>query len=150
MISIVPITAQNVSVFKAVRLRALQESPFAFGSTFAREAQFTDEEWVRRTENLNGEKGAGFLAMDGDIVAKRLDRLARKGVVQTFRFLQAHDVGRPLLKPDNEAIHTLLDRVDVPGRDAHGVNSSVNRCIAACRRAHRNGRPAPFRAIKFA
>ena len=67
MISIVPITAQNVSVFKAVRLRALQDSPFAFGSTYARESQFTDEEWLKRAENWNGEKGAGFLAIDGDM-----------------------------------------------------------------------------------
>jgi ribosomal protein S18 acetylase RimI-like enzyme len=64
MISIVPITAQNFLVFKAVRLRALQDSPFAFGSTYAREAEFTDDEWRRRAENWNGVMGAGFLAMD--------------------------------------------------------------------------------------
>src|SRR5580704_11957153 len=64
MISIVPITAQNFLVFKAVRLRALQDSPFAFVSTYAREAEFTDDEWRRRAENWNGVMGAGFLAMD--------------------------------------------------------------------------------------
>ncbi len=64
MISIVPITARNFLVFKAVRLRALQDSPFAFGSTYAGEAEFTDDEWLRRAENWNGVKGAGFLAMD--------------------------------------------------------------------------------------
>jgi ribosomal protein S18 acetylase RimI-like enzyme len=66
MISIQPITPQNVPVFKAVRLRALQDSPHAFGSTYAREAQFSDDEWLRRAENWNGVTGAGFLAMDGD------------------------------------------------------------------------------------
>ena len=64
MISIVPITARNFLVFKAVRLQALQDSPFAFGSTYARESEFTDDEWLRRAENWNGVSGAGFLAMD--------------------------------------------------------------------------------------
>lgn len=64
MISIVPITNRNFLVFKAVRLRALQDSPFAFGSTYARESKFPDAEWLRRAENWNGARGAGFLAMD--------------------------------------------------------------------------------------
>jgi ribosomal protein S18 acetylase RimI-like enzyme len=63
MISIVPITGQNFLVFKAVRLQALQDSPFAFGSTYARESEFTDEEWLRRADNWNGVRGAGFLAL---------------------------------------------------------------------------------------
>jgi GNAT superfamily N-acetyltransferase len=64
MISIVPITGRNFLVFKAVRLRALQDSPFAFGSTYARESEFPDEEWLKRVENWNGVTGAGFLAID--------------------------------------------------------------------------------------
>jgi ribosomal protein S18 acetylase RimI-like enzyme len=64
MISIVPITRQNFLVFKSVRLRALQDSPFAFGSTYARESEFPDDEWLRRAENWNGVTGAGFLAID--------------------------------------------------------------------------------------
>jgi GNAT superfamily N-acetyltransferase len=64
VISIQRITPQNVQVFKAVRLRALQDSPFAFGSTYARESQFTDDEWLLRARNWDGVKGAGFLALD--------------------------------------------------------------------------------------
>lgn len=64
MISIERITPQNVQAFKAVRLQALQDSPFAFGSTYARESQFSDEEWLRRVENWSGVTGAGFLAID--------------------------------------------------------------------------------------
>lgn len=63
--TIEPITMKNVVLFKSVRLRALQEAPYAFGSTYAKEAEFDDAEWVRRAERWNGERGIGFLAMDG-------------------------------------------------------------------------------------
>ncbi len=64
MVSIERITPENVQVFKAVRLRALQDTPFAFGSTYARESQFTDDDWLLRARNWDGVKGAGFLALD--------------------------------------------------------------------------------------
>jgi ribosomal protein S18 acetylase RimI-like enzyme len=66
-IAIEPITPLNTFVFKAVRLRALQEAPHAFSSTYAKEAQLTDADWVQRVERWNGEAGAGFLAMDSGI-----------------------------------------------------------------------------------
>lgn len=66
MIIIDPITSQNVSLFKTARLRALQEAPYAFGSTYAKEAEFDDAEWLRRVERMNGERGIGFLALDGE------------------------------------------------------------------------------------
>ena len=65
MIVIEPITPLNIAVFKDVRLRALQEAPYAFGSTYAREVQFDQAEWLKRVERWNGERGVGFLAMDG-------------------------------------------------------------------------------------
>lgn len=67
MILIEKITTQNVAAFREVRLRALWEAPYAFGSTYAREAQFEDAEWVRRAEKWNGERGVGFLAMDDGV-----------------------------------------------------------------------------------
>lgn len=66
LITIEPITPQNVCLFKQVRFRALQDAPHAFGATYAKESQFDDAEWLRRVERMNGEKGMGFLAMDGD------------------------------------------------------------------------------------
>lgn len=66
LISIEPITPLNVSVFKAVRLAALQDAPGAFGSTYEKESQFLDAEWLARAERMNGERGVGFLAMDGE------------------------------------------------------------------------------------
>lgn len=64
-VSIERINPHNISLFKDVRLRALQEAPYAFGSTYAREVQFDDAEWARRVERWNGERGVGFVAMDG-------------------------------------------------------------------------------------
>jgi ribosomal protein S18 acetylase RimI-like enzyme len=66
MIAIAPITPLNTFLFKAVRLRALQDAPHAFGSTYAKESQLTDSDWIQRVERWNGESGAGFLAMDED------------------------------------------------------------------------------------
>jgi ribosomal protein S18 acetylase RimI-like enzyme len=67
MITLEPITALNVAAFKEVRLRALQDTPSAFGSTYAREIQLTDADWAQRAARWNGERGIGFLAMDGGI-----------------------------------------------------------------------------------
>jgi ribosomal protein S18 acetylase RimI-like enzyme len=64
LIAIEQITAKNVLTFKAVRLRALQDAPHAFGATYAKESQLTDAEWLERTQRWNGERGVGFLAMD--------------------------------------------------------------------------------------
>jgi len=67
VITIERITRENVQLFISVRLKALRESPSAFGSTYNREAAFPEEEWLARLERWDGEKGVGFLAMDGDV-----------------------------------------------------------------------------------
>jgi ribosomal protein S18 acetylase RimI-like enzyme len=67
MIAIEPITSRNIVLFKAVRLRALQDAPQAFASTYAQELQLTDSDWIKRVERWDGERGAGFLAMDDKI-----------------------------------------------------------------------------------
>ena len=66
MITIVPVTVENVLIFKGVRLLALQDTPSAFGSTYAREAQFTDADWTERAAQWTGEQSRTFLALDGD------------------------------------------------------------------------------------
>ncbi len=65
MITLEPITARNVHAFKQVRLRALEDTPIAFGSTYARESQLTETDWLQRATRWNGENGIGLLAMDG-------------------------------------------------------------------------------------
>jgi len=67
MIAIVPVSPENVATFKDVRLRALEDAPTAFASTYAREAEFSDEEWMRRTLRWDGVTGIGYLAMEGDL-----------------------------------------------------------------------------------
>ena len=66
MILIKRITPDDALVFKELRLRALQDSPSAFSSTYAGEAQFPDEEWRNRAARCTGEDRVGFLALDHD------------------------------------------------------------------------------------
>ena len=65
-LKIQPITPALTAAFKTVRLRALLDSPIAFGSTYAREAQLSDADWQQRAVKWNAERSAGFLAFDGD------------------------------------------------------------------------------------
>jgi len=69
MIKIKRITPEIALVFKQVRLRALEDSPTAFSSTYAKESQLPDEEWQGRAERWGGEgDDAIFLAFDGEAV----------------------------------------------------------------------------------
>ena len=63
MTTLIPITPALVSDYKAVRLRALHDTPLAFGSTYARESEMTDEEWQARGERLTNGRDIGFLAL---------------------------------------------------------------------------------------
>jgi GNAT superfamily N-acetyltransferase len=67
VITIQRITARDVLAFKSVRLRALQDAPYAFGSTYKRESEFSDAEWLARVDKWNGKSGVGFLATEGDV-----------------------------------------------------------------------------------
>ncbi|WP_260706461.1 GNAT family N-acetyltransferase [Edaphobacter flagellatus] len=62
MTELIPITPLLVADYKVVRLRALQDTPLAFGSTYARESQFTDDEWLARATRLIHGHDIGFLA----------------------------------------------------------------------------------------
>src|ERR1700751_4674610 len=48
MILVREITADDWELMRDVRLTALSEAPYAFGSTYAREAAFTEETWRGR------------------------------------------------------------------------------------------------------
>ena len=53
-------------VFQEVRLRALKESPWAFGATYEREVGMTEGEWAERVRQRDGERAVGYLAFEGE------------------------------------------------------------------------------------
>lgn len=65
MITLVRVDAENVAAFRETRLHALRDTPYAFGSTYAGERALTDADWLARAARWDGDKGVGFLAMDG-------------------------------------------------------------------------------------
>lgn len=71
MIAIEPVTRDTALVFKTMRLRALQDTPSAFGSTYANEAPLSDGEWIERlsqwTDQWSHTKSTIFLARDGGV-----------------------------------------------------------------------------------
>ncbi|SRR5579871_730612 len=67
MITLERVTPQNILVYRDVRLRALQDTPWAFGSTHARESQLTDAAWMERAKRWDGVTGILYLAMDLDV-----------------------------------------------------------------------------------
>ena len=83
MIALEPITSRNVTLFREIRLRALRDTPSAFGSTYAQEVRLTDAEWLHRAERWNGETGVCFLALDGN-----------EGCGIAGSFLDLHDATR--------------------------------------------------------
>src|SRR4051812_40658765 len=73
-----PINVASAASFKAVRLAALQDTPTAFGSTYAKESPCSDAEWAQRVTQWNGDRSICYLAWDEEqpcgIAAGFLDR----------------------------------------------------------------------------
>ncbi len=64
MITLEVISPKNAPSFKDGRLRALQDSPNAFSSSYDDESRFTDTDWLKRATQWSGAKTVGYLAMD--------------------------------------------------------------------------------------
>ena len=86
---------------------------------------------VERQLGEHGHAVEGLLPVHRDIVAQRLNRLARKGIVDALGLLQADDVGLPLGQPGGEVINSLLYGIDVPSGDAHDRPGSGRRRSSA-------------------
>ena len=76
-------------MFKAVRLRALADSPLAFSTTYEAESRLSDEEWIRRSEHWNGQDAIGFLAFE------TLDNTRACGLVGCYPEFHPEDNGVP-------------------------------------------------------
>src|ERR1700761_2096696 len=59
-----PLSLQLVEPFKTVRLRALQDTPTAFGSTYAKESLLSENDWEERAGTWNSPRGVCYLGMD--------------------------------------------------------------------------------------
>jgi Acetyltransferases len=62
MTELLQIGSELTAEYRAVRLRALQDTPLAFGSTYEREVRLTDEEWTARAARCSSNRDVGFLA----------------------------------------------------------------------------------------
>jgi ribosomal protein S18 acetylase RimI-like enzyme len=58
MIVVSEVTPEDWETLRDVRLAALREAPYAFGSTYAREASFTEDQWRERISD----RSATYLA----------------------------------------------------------------------------------------
>lgn len=59
-----PVRPEEWPALRDLRLRALRDTPFAFGSTYEGEATFPDDVWRARAEGLEGVR-ATFVAEEG-------------------------------------------------------------------------------------
>ena len=65
MLTLEPLSPRLATHLKTVRLRALQDTPSAFSSTYAQESLLSEAEWLQRAAKWsNGSSSACFLAMD--------------------------------------------------------------------------------------
>ena len=89
------LTSQLIKEFKTVRLRALEDTPSAFGSTYLKESQLSDEDWRKRVTTWNSNGGACYIAMDKSepcgIIASYFDKAdPQKAYVASMWVAPAH------------------------------------------------------------
>jgi ribosomal protein S18 acetylase RimI-like enzyme len=78
MFTLEPISPRLLKEFKTVRLRALQDTPTAFGRTYAEESQLSETDWLDRVATWNSSASTCYLAMEDGascgIIASYLDK----------------------------------------------------------------------------
>jgi GNAT superfamily N-acetyltransferase len=112
------------ALVKEARLRALADSPAAFGSTWAREATFGDDEWQRRVA-----PGIWLLAVDDERVVGMNALIAEADSPTEERHLVAMWV-----EPGHrgsQAATLLIEAACAQARDAGATNASDSNRPAA-------------------
>ena len=99
-----PITPANFAAYRDARLRALLDSPAAFGSTFEQQSKLTDDEWRAKAAAWNdGARSAAWLAWDDD------NTTAARGLIAVF------------LDEDDPSAAWLVSMWVAPQARRHGV-----------------------------
>jgi ribosomal protein S18 acetylase RimI-like enzyme len=109
MVILKRINKESALNLRDVRLRALQDTPSAFGSTYARESRWSVADWEERAAKGNGDRSATYLAWDGD---------------------EACGIAACFLDPDDHKMAHLVSMWVAPTHRRHGVGRLlVNRII---------------------
>lgn len=64
MSTVEQLSLRLLNEFQTVRLRALKEDPTAFGSTYAKESQFSQDDWLKRLTTWNEGRSICYLGME--------------------------------------------------------------------------------------
>jgi ribosomal protein S18 acetylase RimI-like enzyme len=79
------ISPDNVAAFRMIRLQALKEDPTSFGSTYAKESELTEAEWLKRAARWSGEKSIGYLAVNQEMPDQQMqDQGMPCGIVASY------------------------------------------------------------------
>jgi GNAT superfamily N-acetyltransferase len=128
MVTVREVGADQWEAVRDARLAALKEAPYAFGSSYAREAPFTREQWLGRLErpdavtflarlpDLAEPAGlAGALEEDGmvDIVSMWVRPAARGGGVGAALVSAAADWARAR---DHDTLYLWVTETNAPAR----------------------------------
>jgi ribosomal protein S18 acetylase RimI-like enzyme len=80
MVAIERLSPHRAMDLKRVRLAALKDTPSAFSSTYARESQRSDEDWLRLTSAWNSHQSVFYIALDQGLpcgmIAGKFDEVA--------------------------------------------------------------------------
>lgn len=95
MVTVERLSSHLAMQLKQVRLAALKDAPSAFGSTYARESQRPDEDWVRLASAWNSGRSVFYIAMDegapcGMIAGKSYENAPRCAWVLSMWVAPAH------------------------------------------------------------
>ena len=127
MVLVREVTRDDWETLRDVRLAALQEAPSAFGSTYAREASFTEEQWRGRINDRSVTYFAYLpdnpepAGLAGGYVADGVANLVSLWVRPSAR---GHGVGEALISAtadwaktrDHESIVLWVTESNTPGR----------------------------------